>query len=388
MTHVVGTDRLGPLPAIVAPGGAGPVARVSAPTGDQVWLVSDYRLGRLVLSDPRFSRAAATRPGAPRVNSVNPASTSMMSMDGAGHARLRRLVAGAFAPRRVAALAAQIRRLVDDLLDEVCSADRPVDLVAAFTVPLPCTVISVLLGIPADDRAVIRDWAGVLFDVSAGTDRDKMRRAFALVGYMSKLVDRRRAEPGDDLMSTLIAAHDVGRLSRAELVDLAVAVITAGYETTAGQLGLTILSLLLDPAPRRELRHPATAAAVLEEYLRLAPATPTTFPRVALEDVDLGGVTVRAGQAVVVSLLHGNRDGVVFTDPHRLSSTRRSAAHLTFGHGAHYCLGAELARLQLNIAVPALLRRLPDLRLAAGADAVGWNEGMATRGPARLRVTW
>jgi cytochrome P450 len=387
MTHVVGTDGLGPLPALVALGGVGSVVRVTAPTGDDVWLVSDHRLARQVLCDPRFSRAAAARPGAPRVNTANPAPTSMMSMDGPGHARLRRLVSEAFSPRRVAASAPGIQRLVDRLLDDVCSAGRPVDLVAMFAVPLPCTVIGTILGFPAEDQPLIREWAGVLFDVSVSTAREKALRAFSLVAYVSRLVERKRVDPADDLIGTLIAAHDADALSLAELVDLVVAVITAGFETTAGQFGLSVLSFLWDPAAREDLRDPATAAAVLEEYLRLAPATPTTFPRVAREDVDLGGVTVRAGEAVVVSLLHGNRDSAVFADPHRRSLTR-PAAHLTFGHGAHYCLGAELARLQLRLAVPALLRRLPDLRLADRPDAVGWSVGTATRGPTRLLVTW
>jgi cytochrome P450 len=381
-------DLLGPLPALLATSAAGPVVRVPAPTGDEVWLVRDYGLARLVLTDPRFSRAAAVRPDAPKVNTANPAPSSMMSMDGAEHARLRRLVAGAFGPRRIAALAPDVERLVDSSLTAMSTMERPVDLVAAFAGPLPIAVISTLLGVPAEDQPLVQEWAGVLFDVTASTPREKARRGFALFQYMAKLVQRKRLAPADDLLCDLVAAHDAGAVTETELVDLALAILTAGYETTVAQIGMSVLSLLLDPVARAELLRDQTSTGVVEEYLRLTPATPMTFSRVAVEDVDLGGVTVEAGQAVVVSLLHANVDEAVFVDPDRLDPGRQPVAHLTFGRGAHFCLGAGLARLQLNLAVRALFQRLPDLRLADGPDAVGWYDGLATRGLTHLMVTW
>ena len=388
MTYPALVDRIGPLPALLDRPAAEPAMRLRAPTGDEVWLVTDYRLARLVLTDPRFSRAAAVLPEAPKINTANPAPSSMMSMDGAEHARLRRLVAGAFAPRRIAALAPDVQRLVDELLTTMDSKGAPADLVESFAAPLPIAVISTLLGIPAQDRARVQEWAGVLFDVTVGTARDKARRGFALFEYMSRLIERKRAQPGDDLLCGLIAAHDAGAVSRTELVDLALAILTAGYETTVGQIGLSVLSFLRDPAPREELRDERSTAAVVEEYLRLTPATPITFTRVALERVDLGGVTVEAGDAVVVSVLHGNVDPAVFPDADRLVPAGRSTAHLTFGHGTHFCLGAGLARLQITIAMRTLVRRLPHLRLVDGEDAVGWYEGLATRGLTHLLVTW
>jgi cytochrome P450 len=386
-------DRDAQLPKLLEDAGGGPVTRVRAATGDAVWQVADYGLARQVLADRRFSRVAAVRPGAPLINTINPSASSMMSMDGAGHARLRRLVAGAFGPQRIAALAPDIQRLVDDLLDELGAAGPPADLIASFAAPLPVAVIGTLLGMPVEDRTSVQEWAGVLFDVTASTPRDKARRGFSLFAYMSQLVgsrlaDRMRLDRGDDLIGSLIAAYDSGELSRTELVDLALAVLTAGYETTVGQLGLSALSLLRNPEQVAALQQPGSAAAVIEEYLRLTPATPMTFPRVASEDVDLGGVTIRAGDAVVVSVLHSNLDGAVFADPARLVPAGRAAAHLTFGYGPHFCLGARLARLQLNLALPALVRRMPGLRLADDAAAVGWCEGLAVRGLTRLLVTW
>jgi cytochrome P450 len=377
---------IGPLPALLAPPASGPVVRVPAPTGDEVWLVRDHRLARLVLTDPRFSRAGAVRPEAPKVNTVNPARSSMMSMDGAEHARLRRLVAGAFAPRRIAALVPDIEQLIDSLLVDVSTMDRPVDLIAAFASPLPIAVISSLLGVPAEDRTLVQEWAGVLFDVTASTPREKARRGFALFAYMAKLIRRSRAMPSEDLLGDLIAAHDAGALTEPELIDLALAILTAGYETTVGQLGLSVLSLLCDDEARAALGR--GTEGIVEEYLRLTPATPMSFSRLATEDVRLGEVLVEAGQAVVVSLLHANRDGSVFAEPDRLDPARHAGSHLTFGRGAHFCLGAGLARLQLNLAIRALFERMPELRLADVPEPFGWYEGLATRGLTHLLVTW
>jgi cytochrome P450 len=384
-TTTVG-GRLGALPALLAQAGAGPATRVRTPAGDEVWLVTDYRSARTVLTDPRFSRAAAARPDAPQLNTANPAPTSIMSMDGADHARLRRVVADAFSPRRVAALAPDITRRVGQLLDELVAAGPPADLIARYAGPLPVAVITTLLGVPEADRDRVREWAGVLFDLSVGTEADKARRGYALFAYMSELIDRKRAEPADDLLSTLIAAAEAGTISQVELVDLALAVLTAGYETTVAQIGLSVLSYLRERTP--ELLADDASAAVIEEQLRLVPSTPMTFTRVAVVDVPLGDVTIRAGEAVVASLVHANADPSIFPDPQRLCPTGRGSAHLTFGAGAHYCLGAGLARLQLRIAVPSLLRRLPGLRLADVAEPVTWYEGLATCGLTRLVVTW
>jgi cytochrome P450 len=364
----VATGRFGALPSLLDQPVGCPIARVRTPTGDEVWLVTGYASARLVLTDPRFSRAAAVRPGAARINSANPAPSSIMSTDAAQHTRLRRVVAGAFSPRRVAALDSEISLRVDDLLDRITAAGPPADLVSAFAAPLPVAVITKLLGVPDSDHDRLRAWAGVLFDVSVSSPADKARRGYALFAYMADLLERKRAEPDDDLLSTLIAAHDAGTISHPELVDLALAVLTAGYETTVAQIGLSVLSYLRSPTP--ELLDDATG------------------PRVATVDVELEGVTLRAGEAVVASLLHANVDPAVFDDPQRLCPAGRGSAHLTFGHGEHYCLGAGLARLQLQIAVPSLLRRLPGLRLVDAPDAVAWYEGLATCGLTRLLATW
>jgi cytochrome P450 len=382
-----GVDHLGPLPAFLAPGDG--VVPIVTPMGDKMWLVRDYALGRLVLADQRFSRAGATKPDAPRFNDSQPAPDAVMSMDGADHARLRRVVSGAFSTRRVAALTSAVERLADERLDALAAIGPGADLVEELATPLPLSVLCSMLGVPPEDGGVFRDWVEVLFDISASTPREKSRRRLELVDYMAELIERKRLSADEDLLTGLIAAHDQGTLSQGELLTLGLSLLMAGYETTVGQIGLSVLALLSDDAAHADLRaRPETLDAVVDELLRLTPSTPLSFPRVAVAPVQLGAVTVQVGEAVVVSLLHGNRDAETWERPGSLFPQGHDAPHLTFGHGVHRCVGAPLARLQLRIVLERLLRRFPDLRVAAGPESVLWKEGLSIRGLARLRVEW
>ncbi|MFG2720667.1 cytochrome P450 [Streptomyces sp. NPDC048416] len=355
-----------------------------------MWLVSDYALGRLVLSDRRFSRAAAAAPGAPRLNSAAPSPTSLMSLDGTDHARLRRIVAAAFTTGKMTGMTPLVRRTATDLLANMSRLDTPADLVSSFAEPLPLAVLCTLLGVPVEDRGIFSSWVEVLFDITASSDLEKSRQRLQLVDYMSTLIDRKRLRDDDDLLTDLIRAHDGDALSKAELVSLGLALLTAGYETTVGQIGLCALAVLQERIPREFVKDEARADELVEELLRVTPSTAISFPRVALEDVELGDIRVRAGEAVVVSLLHGNRDDKVFDEPELLRDDR-SSPHLTFGHGIHRCLGAPLARLQVRTALLELFGSFPALRLAGdepAAPAVVWKDGLITRGLGALRVTW
>jgi cytochrome P450 len=388
MTAAVAPGGLGPLPAFLGTDAREPVTWARMPTGDEMWLVNDYALARIVLTDPRFSRAAAARPEAPKLNSVNPSPNSIMSMDGGEHARLRRLVNGAFTPRRTAALTQYVERLTDQLLADIAQAGPPADLMASFATPLPMAVLTRLLGVPVEDREQFQSRVEMLFDITASTPREKALHGMALVDYMSGLIERKRRQPEDDLLCALIAAHDGGALSVPELVDLGLALLMAGYETTVGQLGLAVLWYLTEPSLRARLDGGEVPAAIVEELIRLTPAASVSFPRVALEDVRLGDVTIRAGQAALVNVVRANRDGTAFPDPEQLAPDGRTTAHLTFGVGPHYCVGAPLARMQVGTALSRLIGRFPGLALAADPDAVRWKDGMATRGLAHLLVTW
>ncbi|QNP76121.1 cytochrome P450 [Streptomyces roseirectus] len=336
------------------------------PTGDHMWLVTDHAVGRAALADARLSRAAAVRPGAPRWGSVDLSPNSVMSLDGADHARLRRVAAAAFTSARVAARAAVIEEAVDVLLDRVADVGPGADLVSGYASPLPMVALSALLGVPVADRPVFDAAVTALFDMTPQGVRGRRRHVLTLVGYMSSLLDRKRETPGPDLLSALVRVERAGEISRTELINLGLALLMAGYETTAHQLSLAILELLTGDVP---------VGVSVEELLRRTPSTPISFPRVAVEDVVLGGTTVRQGEAVIVSLLHCNHDAGAPT-------------HLTFGHGVHRCLGAPLVLLQLRIALPRLWQRFPGLRLSSREGSLVWREGLVTRGVSRLVVEW
>ncbi|MFD4864088.1 cytochrome P450 [Streptomyces sp. NPDC058412] len=388
---------LGPLPEFLGQYMAGEgqvpdgidVVPFFTPAGDKMWLVCDYALARKVLTDQRFSRAEAVTPHAPKLNDAQPVPNSMMSMDGADHSRLRRVVTRAFTTGRTNAMAPAVEELADRYLDAMAAAGPGTDLIEALAAPLPLAVLCSLLGVPPEDSARFRDWVEVLFDISASTPQEKARRRLELIDYMADLIDRKRLRPEDDLLTSMIGAHEQGDLSMGELLTMGLTLLMAGYETVVGQIGTSAHALLRDPAAYGELcEQPDRLAPTVEELLRLTPSTPISFPRVAVEPVPLGSVTVQAGEGVIVSLLHGNRDGKTFADPELMDPQGHDAAHLTFGHGVHRCLGAPLARLQLQIVLERLVRRFPTLRLAPGPDAVVWKDGLGTRGLSRLRVEW
>ena len=388
MAHVTGAWP-GPLPDFLQQPGDQGVVPVVTPTGDKLWLVCHHGLARQVLADKRFSRAEAVKPYAPKANDAQPAPDSMMSMDGADHTRLRRVVTGAFSTGRVEGMAPYIEQLTDRHLDTVAALGPGCDLISELANPLPLQVLCSLLGVPPEDSHQFRDWVEVLFDISASTPQVKARRRLELAAYMADLIAHKRRQPADDLLTSMIGAHDRGELSMAELLTLGLTLLMAGYETTVGQIGLSVLHLLTQPGAYEELRdRPDRLAPAVEELLRLTPATPLSFTRVATEAVPLGDVTVQAGEGVMVSLLHGNRDARTFTEPERLAAEGRDAVHLTFGHGVHRCLGAPLARLQLRIVLDRLSQRFPTLRLASGPNPFAWKDGQATRGLSRLLVDW
>ncbi|MFJ8504882.1 cytochrome P450 [Streptomyces avermitilis] len=380
---------LGPLPELLQQSGDQGVVPVVTPAGDKFWLVCHHALARRVLTDKRFSRAEAVKPHAPKANDAQPVPDSMMSMDGTDHARLRRIVSGAFTTGRVAGMAPYIERLTDQHLDTMAALGPGTDLISGLATPLPLQVLCSLLGVPPEESHQFRDRVEVLFDISASTPQVKARRRLELVGYMADLIERKRQEPADDLLTSMIGAHDRGELSMAELLTMGLTLLMAGYETTVGQIGLSVLHLLSHPRSYEELGgRPDRLSPTVEELLRLTPATPLSFTRVATEAVPLGDVTVQAGEGVLVSLLHGNRDARAFPEPGQLAAEGRDAVHLTFGHGVHRCLGAPLARLQLQIVLDRLLRRFPTLRLASGPDPFVWKDGQGTRGLSRLLVDW
>lgn len=363
--------------------------RVQLPYGEPAWLVTRHHEARAVLADARFSRADAQR-DAPRTTPVSP--IGLVATDPPGHTRLRRPAARAFTARRAEALRPRVRALTEDAVRRMTVRGAPADLVEHVALPVPIAVICELLGVPAEDRGRFRGWSDAVLSTSGSTPQDFMAATGALKAYMGDLLDKRQAEPADDLMTALLRARDEDatedRASRDELVELCIAILLGGYETTASQLAnLTWVLLTERPDAVAELAgRPERARAWVGELLRYVPlAASASLPRYALEDVEVGGTTVRAGEPVLVAIGAANRDALRFPRPDALDPDRDTTGHLAFGHGIHHCAGAALARVELEEGLIALARLLPGLRMAGDAT---WKSAAFLRGPATLPVAW
>jgi nocardicin N-oxygenase len=380
------------LPLITEVRTSGPVARVRMLSGDVGYLVTRADEAQQVLSDPAFSRAATFRPGTPKDlprKQVGSGST-LFNLDPPEHTRLRRVVAAAFTRRRVEAMREGIEEAVDGLLDAMTEAGPPVDLVQALCAPLPLTEICQLLGVPYEDRASFRAWTEAIMSVRGHTQEEINRSRRALHHYLADLVAARRAEPADDLLSELLVARDQEeRITEPELVSLGITLLIAGHETTMNQLGRGVYALLTRPGRYAALhRDPGLVPTAVEELLRMVPSVTVTSPRLTLRDVEIGGVPVPAGSMVAVSSVAANHDPAVFTDPESMDLARTDNKHMTFGHGPHFCLGAQLARTELRTALRELTRRFPTLRLAVPSEAIKWRTNALVYGPHELPVKW
>ncbi|MFF0376548.1 cytochrome P450 family protein [Actinoplanes missouriensis] len=310
----------------------------------------------------------------------------MLAADPPDHTRLRRLVSAAFTARRMESLRPRIEEITRDLLDAIDGRDEA-DLIDTFAFPLPIQVICELLGVPAADRDDFRAWSNVI--VAGSQSGDRLEPAIrAMVGYILALIAERRATPGPDLLSGLIQVRDEqDRLTEEELSSMVFLLLIAGHETTVNLIGNGTYLLLRDRPRWKRLRaEPSLLPTAIEEFLRYEGPVETSTFRVATEDLEIGGVTVRAGDPVVVVLLSANRDGDRFPDADELRLDRTQNPHLAFGHGIHYCLGAPLARLEAQIAFTQLMARHPGLRLAVEPEALRWRPGLLLRGLHELPV--
>ncbi|HEV2782094.1 MAG TPA: cytochrome P450 [Actinophytocola sp.] len=361
--------------------------RVRLPYGEPAWLATRYADVRQVLGDRRFSRAEAIRRDEPRT-SPGRVSMGILAMDPPEHTRLRKLVAKAFTMRRIERLRPRVRELAETSLDEMVSLGPPADLVERFALPLPVAVICELLGVPTTDRPKFRVWSDAMLSTTRLTAEEFEATREETRAYMAGLIAIRRAEPADDLMTALIEARDEhDRLSELELVDLCWGLLVAGHETTASQLPNFVYVLLRNPDKWAELqKDPDLIPAAVEELMRFVPlGVGSAFARYATEDVEVGGVLVRAGEPVLAAVSSANRDGEQFDAPDELRFDRGENQHVGFGHGAHHCLGAQLARVELQEALRVLLARLPGLHVAGEIE---WKTGMIMRAPRMMPVGW
>jgi cytochrome P450 len=371
--------------------GAEPMSRVRLPYGEPAWLATRYADCKVVMTDPRFSRELAQGLDQPRLRREL-TGDGIMGMDPPDHTRLRRLVGKAFTARRIEQMRADVRDRARRLTDAMIEKGEPADIVEDFARPLPVSVICDLLGVPFSDHHVFREWTeGLTNDATAKGDVLNVV-GDALAGYMSGLIAQRREEPTDDLLGALVYARDKGdKLSEDELISIAgPGLLTGGVETVSSALPSFVFTLLTRPELLKQLReNPELLPSAVEELLRFVPInTAAMFARYALEDVRFGDVVVRAGDPVLAALHAANRDPDVFPDPETIDFTRESNPHMTFGHGPHHCIGAQLARLELRESLAELLDRFPSLRLADGVSGVKWTYGVIVRGPSLMRIAW
>jgi cytochrome P450 len=386
-----------PYPTYARLRSSAPVYRAALPDGRGVWLITRYDDVLAVLKDQRFVkdwRGALTPeqlaqvPPIPEV--MKPLSQNMLDTDPPDHERLRALVSKAFTPRLIERLRPRVQAISDGLLDAV--QDRgEMDLIDDYAFPLPITVIAELLGVPAEDRNNFREWSDAA--VSGNASQEYMEEILiphmqAFTDYLRALFEEKRANPGDDLVSALVRAEEAGdRLSEDELLGMVFLLLVAGHETTVNLIGNGVLALLQHPDQLRKLKaDPSLIKPAIEELLRYDGPVETSTERFAREDVEIGDQVIPRGEMVLVVLAAADHDPQRFPDPDELDITRTDNRHLAFGKGIHHCLGAPLARMEGQIAISTLLRRMPNLRLKGSPESLSWRPGMILRGLRGLPV--
>ncbi|MEU8516504.1 cytochrome P450 [Kitasatospora sp. NPDC048722] len=365
-----------------------PISRVSLWDGTPSWFLTRYDDIKAVLADPRFS-SDATRPGFPFISAgarqLSAGQTTFIRMDDPEHAHQRRMLTGEFMIKKVEALRPEIQRIADRLLDDMTAGRTEADLVRDFALPLPSLVICLLLGVPYEDHAFFQECSRVLLRRdSAPEDVDAAQKRLA--DYLVALTETKRTAPDDGILSRLV---ERGELTTEEIGAMGRLLLIAGHETTANMTALSVLALLRNPAQLDHLRaHPEAVPGAVEELLRYLTIVHSGLTRVATEDVEVGGVRIRAGEGVICMVSTANRDAEQFPGGDELDLTRDARRHLAFGFGTHQCLGQPLARLELRIALDTVLRRLPGLRLAVPFEDVPFRGEMLVYGLHELPVTW
>ncbi|MER8096402.1 cytochrome P450 family protein [Streptomyces goshikiensis] len=371
---------------------AAPVRRIEGTDGRPAWLVTRYDDVRAALADPRLSldkRNAAE--GGYRGLTLPPAlDANLLNMDPPDHTRIRGFVTRAFTARRVEQLRAPMRESADRLLDAL-GPQGTTDLMASYAAPLPIIVICDLLGVPEEHRRDFRAWTDALIAPDPARPGAAKEAVAAMLGFFLELVAHKRERPGADLLSDLVAVRDSDgdRLTEDELLSLAFLILVAGYENTVQLIGNAVQALLRHPYQLAVVRKdPSRLRAAVEEAARYEGPALLAIRRFATEDVTLSGVTVPAGETVLLSLAAANRDPDRFSGPDLFDVFRDTAGHLALGHGIHYCLGAPLARAETEIALAALLDRFGALALAEPEAGPRWRPSLRARGLLELRVRY
>lgn len=362
------------------------------------WVVTRYEDVTAILKDPRFCNdSRKLTPESERREDawwmpklLTGFRSTMLSLDDPDHRRVRDTVHRAFTPRMIEQLREQVEVVSAQLLDEMAQQPQ-VDLIEAYALPIPLTVISNMLGVPQRDRLKFHKWSSAFIESISGDMRGllwRMPMMIQMVGFFRRLIALRKREPGDDLLSRLVTDENIEeRLSDEELISLVFLLLLAGHETTINLIGTGTLSLLQFPDQMRLLREkPELMDSAIEELLRFGNPIDRSAPRFAREDVQMGGKVIPKGSIMWLSFLSANRDETVFANPDVLDITRQPNKHLAFGNGVHYCLGAPLARLEGKIALQGLLERFPNMRLAVPETQLQWRQALNVRGLKALPI--
>lgn len=390
--------KANPYPTYSLVRSSDPVHSLKMENGRTTWLITRYEDALAILKDQRFIKdfrrlLTPEQLAQYQGNLYHMMNAHLLSFDPPDHTRLRALVNISFTPRLIEQWRERIQAVTDELIDAMEQSEtREVDLIDAFAFPLPIVVITEMLGIPTEDRASFRDWSNALLDGAGNPEsfqknREKM---FAFTMYLHNLIETKRQQPGDDLIGRLLQAEaDGDKLNETELLAMIFLLLVAGHETTVNLLGNSTLALLQNPAQRALLlENPALIKNAIEEFLRFHSPVAIGTNRWVGEDLEFGGKQMHRGDPVLVSLAAANHDPAEFAQPDELDLTRTENRHLAFGMGIHYCLGAPLARLEGQIAINTLFRRLPDLRLAVPVEELVWRPSLLLFGMSKLPVAF
>jgi cytochrome P450 len=371
-----------------------PVSRVRIWDGTHPWLITRFDDVRAILADSRVS-ADTDLPGYPQTSDAyrarRKAAKSMLTMDDPDHAALRRLLTSSFTVKKMEALRPGIQQIVDGLIDEMLAGPQPADLVQAFALPVPSIVICELLGVPYEDRGLFHRISRVF--VAADTTPEAAVAALGeLINYLTGLVERKCASPGDDLFSRLAVEQlQNGRMTAREIAGLGQLLLVAGHETTANMIALGTAALLAHPDQLSELQSsddPAVVASAVDELLRYLTITHLGRRRVATADIEIGGVLIQAGEGIIAAQGAANRDPSAFPDGDSLNIHSAARHHVAFGYGVHQCLGQPLARVELQVVYKTLFRRIPTLALAKPIAELSFKHDMTVYGLHDLPVVW
>ncbi|GGM72695.1 cytochrome P450 [Longimycelium tulufanense] len=369
-----------------------PVREVRLRHGQRVWLVTRYADVRRALSDPARFSSDPSRPGYPQLRPVRDEQArpgSFLVTDPPLHTRYRRLLAHDFAAGRIAGLRPEIERIVAGSLDRLRTAPQPADLLTEFAMPIPTQVTGVLLGVPYEDHEFFTSRSRAHLDRSLPADQVQAALT-ELEDYLDGLISEKLRAPGKDLLSRLADRYvRTGELEQDELVGMAVLLLVGGYETTTNAITLSVLALLEHREQWEALvAQPDLVDGAVDELLRYLGLTQHGLVRAVAEDVEFGGRTIRAGEGVVVSLSSANRDADRFADPDRLDVCRNAHGHLTFGWGTHQCIGQHLARVEMQVALRALVQHLPALKTVLPLEEIPFHFETPFYSVRELLVTW